>query len=314
VPVSLPPTAPQTNDPVNFATEADAWVAYWETASVELNTLETNVNGKEASATTSAATATTQAGNAATSATAAQTALAAAQALPITPATSLTNLTIANSGSKTGTLVEAGKAFGIGNFVKWTDTANIANWMIGTISAFNPTTKIMTFTVDSAGGVGNSSSSWQVVLWSQGATHVADIVDYESDQATKKAVIEGDITAVANRVTKLEGGLETPQAVAIVAGAITIDLSADHTDFKITTSANITSMTFTNPPASGTLKKFQMRFAMGGVARTISWSAAVKHAAGTPVFSYTNGKEAVISLYTDDGGTKYHAFFVGESG
>jgi hypothetical protein len=321
MPITAPPTAPSIADPIHFAPEADAWLEYWAVATTDLNALEVNVVAKEASAAGHDTAAAASQVAAYTSANDAANALAAALALPVTPATSNTNTNVVAAGNnKTLDLIEMGKGFGIGNAVKFTVAADITKWMIGTVSAFNPgpggvNPGRMTIAVTSSNGAsGTNYNAWSVTQNPGTATTVGDITDYVTDQAARKAVIEADITTVANRVSVLEAGTETINIAAIVAGVLTIDLGLAHTDFKISTTANITSIVFTNPPAAGVKKNFVLRFAFGGVARTITWPGLFKHFGGSaPVFSYTNGKEGVISCYTEDATTAIRGAFVGEA-
>lgn len=67
---TLPP-APDRDDPINFADEADAWVAALALFTTEANALQTDVNAKQTAAATSASDASTYATNASNSAAAA---------------------------------------------------------------------------------------------------------------------------------------------------------------------------------------------------------------------------------------------------
>ena len=142
----------------------------------EANALQTDVNSKQTSAATSASDAATQAGIATTQAGIATTQAglalgykndAAASAItatnsPGTQATSTSSVTI-GTGSKSLTLAQTGKAFVVGQWVAWTDSANPStNWMIGAITAYNAGTGDMTVNVAVSNGSG-TISSWAVV-------------------------------------------------------------------------------------------------------------------------------------------------------
>jgi hypothetical protein len=71
MPITALPTPPSRNDPTNFATRADAFLAALPTFATEANALQTDVNTKQTTASNAATTATTQASNAAASASAA---------------------------------------------------------------------------------------------------------------------------------------------------------------------------------------------------------------------------------------------------
>lgn len=308
------PAAPQRltdPDPV-FVPKADAWAAALAPWTDDVNTLGDEVQDNADQTTADRAQTGADVITANAAAATAVAAAAAAAAVPVTPATSSTSMAIAGSGAKTFTLDQMGKAFAIGQSVKVTDTADITKFMVGVISAFNAGTGVMTIAVGSSGGAG-TIATWTVALVPAVATVVADITDYASDQATKKAVTDGEFASARARLDFLELGAENPVILVNTAGTVPIDLSLG-TDFKLAVAANISTMTVSNPPTTGTLKTFTLRLAFNGTSYTIAWPASFKFAAGAPSFDFTNGKEAVLTGYTDNAGTKYHVFFVGESG
>jgi len=80
--------------------------------------------------------------------------------------------------------------------------------------------------------------------------------------------------------------------------------SGDGHSFKVTMNGNVT-LTFDNPPASGTQHEFEMEFvqdATGG--RTVTHPASV---AETVTISSGAGKVTIVTYRTNDGGTTYHA-------
>jgi len=321
MPISAPPPAPSTTDPTTFAARADAWLVYWELMVPQLNALQEDVTTKRNQTQAAAAAAALSAQEATTQANTARDLVNVAKALPITPASSVTNIVIPAPGAQvTGILAENAKGWGIGNKIRWVNRANVDQWMEGVITAFEPgpagaNPRQMTFTVTASEGEGVAAANWSVITALGAVSTIADITDYEADQAARRNDLDDEFEADRNRLEELEGGrdpvmLLTPNN----AGVLTIDLGGDKVDFKVVTNANITGINFINPPVSGRLKRFQMRLAFTGVARTIAWPAAVKWASGVPSFSYTNGKEALLSFYTDDAGAKYHGFFAGESG
>lgn len=320
MPISAPPPAPSTTDPTTFAARADAWLVYWGLMVPELNALQDDVTAKRNQTQAAAQQAALSAQEATTQANTARELVNVARALPITPASSVTNIVIPAPGQLvTGVLNEDAKGWGVGNKIRWVNRANVNQFMEGVIEVFNPgpggvNPRHMTFRVTDSEGVGVAAANWSVITALGAVSTIEDITDYETDQAAKRALIDDEFEADRNRIEALEGGLEPVNVLVPNAqGQITIDLSGDKTDFKITMNANISAINIVNPPPSGILKKFQIRFAFTGVARTIAWPAIVKHASGVPSFSYTNGKEAIISLLTDNAGASYKAFFAGEA-
>lgn len=158
----------------------------------------------------------------------------------------------------------------------------------------------------------------------------SNTVTLVSITAAGRAILD-DADASAQRTTLGLGTIATQaaSAVAITGGTVasvrltelkqdvtaasstTFDLSAGHV-IKLTHGANITSLTISNPPASGeafTITIVRTKDA-GGTARTISWPAAVKWPSGTaPTLTSTANSVDVITLFSIDGGTTYRGTF-----
>jgi hypothetical protein len=83
--------------------------------------------------------------------------------------------------------------------------------------------------------------------------------------------------------------------------------------FSITMSASISTLSFSNVPATGrayTMTLFVNQDATGN--RTISWPAAVRWSGGTsPTLTTTANKTDIITLVTHDGGTNWYGFVAG---
>lgn len=159
--LTAPPTAPSTSDPGTFAARADALVAWHATNVTELDVLQTDVAAKQSTASTAATTATTQAGIATTQAASATASASSALNAPGTSATSTTS-TLIGTGSKAIT-IQTAKAFSVGQTVVLASAANVANQMIGQITAHNSGTGSLTVNVSAVGGSG-TYADWVVSL------------------------------------------------------------------------------------------------------------------------------------------------------
>lgn len=159
--LTAPPTAPSTSDPGTFAARADALVAWHATNVTELDALQTDVAAKQSTASTAATTATTQAGIATTQAASATASASSALNAPGTSATSTTS-TLIGTGSKAIT-IQTAKAFSVGQTVVLASAANVANQMIGQITAHNSGTGSLTVNVSAVGGSG-TYADWVVSL------------------------------------------------------------------------------------------------------------------------------------------------------
>lgn len=173
--VTAPPTltaAPATPDRADRATFASRAIALddWTKNNQvpEMQALGDNVyaNAIDAAASASAASGSASAASGSASAasgSAAASAASAASALnaPATSATSTTSTTI-GTGSKTVT-IQTGKAFVVGQNVVLASAANVANQMIGQITAHDSGTGSLTVNVSATGGSG-TYADWVVSL------------------------------------------------------------------------------------------------------------------------------------------------------
>ncbi len=132
-----------------------------ESARLEIVASESAAASSAATATTQAGTATTQAGIATTQAGNAATSAASALNAPGSSATSTTS-TLIGTGSKTVT-IQTGKAFSVGQTVVLASAADVANQMIGQITAHNSGTGSLTVNVNAIGGSG-TLADWIISL------------------------------------------------------------------------------------------------------------------------------------------------------
>lgn len=105
---------------------------------------------------------------------------------------------------------------------------------------------------------------------------------------------------------------ETYAAVSSSSGSLTIDCETGNV-FALALSENVTSTTFSNPPASGTAYGFTLKVTQDSTARTITWPASVDWAAATaPTLSAGSGDVDVFVFFTHDGGTQWFGFTAGQ--
>jgi hypothetical protein len=106
---------------------------------------------------------------------------------------------------------------------------------------------------------------------------------------------------------------ETKTAPAISSGTLTLNCSLGNV-FAVSLNANITTLSFTNVPSTGTAFGLTLMLTADGTARTITWGSSVKWAGGTaPTLTSTNAKVDVFVLITHDGGTTWYAFTSGQN-
>jgi hypothetical protein len=111
----------------------------------------------------------------------------------------------------------------------------------------------------------------------------------------------------------LTGLKETKTAPSISSGTLTLNCSVGNV-FAVSLNANITTLSFTNVPSTGTAFGITLALTADGTARTVTWGSAVKWAGGTaPTISSTNAKVDIFVLTTWDGGTTWYAMTGGQN-
>lgn len=116
-----------------------------------------------------------------------------------------------------------------------------------------------------------------------------------------------------NRLFYPVNSASTRSAPTISTGTLTLDLQTA-TMFDVALTSNVTTLTISNIPTSGTTGSFLLFLTADGTARTVNWPASFKWPSGTaPSLTSTNGKTDVISCITDDAGTTWYAFISGQN-
>jgi cytoskeletal protein CcmA (bactofilin family) len=106
---------------------------------------------------------------------------------------------------------------------------------------------------------------------------------------------------------------ETYAAITSSSGTATIDCEAGNV-FALTLSENVTTFTWSNPPASGTAYGFSLKVIQGSSAYTITWPPAVDWPNATaPTLSTGSGAVDQFVFYTHDGGTTWYGFVAGQA-
>lgn len=137
---------------------------------------------------------------------------------------------------------------------------------------------------------------------------LVDVVDDTTPQ------LGGDLDTQGNAITtpEITDYSITHTAPSSSSGAITFDLETGNS-FKVTLTENITGVTLSNPPASGSYGQINIVFVQDGTGSwTVGgWPSSVKWPSGTaPVITTTatTGTD-IISLQTVDGGTTWYGNF-----
>ena len=136
----------------------------------------------------------------------------------------------------------------------------------------------------------------------------------------------GYITAGANTFTgsqnlqdneliraKIRDYSETVSSPTISAGTLVLNLETSNI-FTVSLNAAITTLTISNPPASGSGGSFTLIFTADGTARAVTWPASIKWAGGTaPTITSTSGKVDSFAFFSSDGGTNWQGYVGGQN-
>lgn len=136
-----------------------------------------------------------------------------------------------------------------------------------------------------------------------------DITTLGTSQASKV------VTADANGVVTFDNGcVGDSTALTSSSGSLTLNCR-DGNDFTLTLTESVTSMTISNPPASGRDFTFSMKVVQDASASgyTISWPSSVDWPSGTaPTLTSTASAVDYFVFITNDGGTTFYGFIMGQ--
>jgi hypothetical protein len=106
---------------------------------------------------------------------------------------------------------------------------------------------------------------------------------------------------------------EAVTAPTISGGTLVLNLENGNV-FDVSLNANITTLTISNPPASGRAGSFTLILTADGTARTVTWGAAIKWPGGTaPTLTSTSTKKDMFVFATLDGGTTFLGVVAGQN-
>lgn len=127
-------------------------------------------------------------------------------------------------------------------------------------------------------------------------------------------VLTGSLNGQDNEVSRidLKDYAEIVSSPAISSGSVTLNFENGNV-FDVTLDENLTTMTLSNPPASGDSGSFTLILTQDGTGgRTVAFPASFKWAGGAaPTLTTTANAVDIITGVTLDGGTSYQVFAAG---
>lgn len=159
-----------------------------------------------------------------------------------------------------------------------------------------------------------ANSGWVTVLTlDTGVTATATELNYNDVTTLGLSEASKVVTADANGVVTLDNGFSEEYA-AVTSTSNTVSLNLQTANNFSHTLTEDTTVSFTNPAASGKVSAATLRVIQDSSARAITWNAAIKWGAATaPTLSTASGAVDVFVFYTVDGGTTYYGFTSGQA-
>lgn len=184
----------------------------------------------------------------------------------------------------------------------------------GALNLAGATTRMLSF---SAAGLADGDTFWGLIEHSTAAEwEIALCTFHVAGNITRAAPLKSSTgSAISFSAGTKTISLIAPAAregigaLAIVAGAVAIDLSS-YIDFTLALTANVTSLAFSNA-TQGSGASFMIEVTANGTPFTWADSAVALNGAYTP--SSTNGKRDLLSYMTFDGGATWRRLIVAQN-
>jgi len=142
-----------------------------------------------------------------------------------------------------------------------------------------------------------------------------DITTLGTSQASKTVTADANGDVNLSEELKAKSYNETFSAITSSSGTATLDCEAGNV-FSLTLSENVTTFTWSNPPASGTAYGFSLKIVQDASASgyTVTWPTSVDWPSATaPTLTSTASAVDQFVFYTHDGGTTWYGFTSGQA-
>jgi hypothetical protein len=255
-----------------------------------------NMPGVVAATDISGTVAVTNGGTGSSNATTARSNLSAAKSGANSDITSLTGLTTALSATQGGT---AQTTYATGDILYASSANTLSKLTIGTSG------QVLTV----SGGVPSWAASGAAAAGTLTGTTLA------SNVVSSSLTSVGTLSSLSISGTTTFGTAYTETNTAVTSAASTTIDCATSNNFAVDLSTSITTLSFSNVPASGRQYSATLFLTQGGGgSKTINWPGSVKWPSATaPTLTTTNGKADIIVLTTYDGGTSWFGMVAGQN-
>lgn len=198
------------------------------------------------------------------------------------------------------------------NGTNWTnETAATARSSMGLGTIATQAASSVAITGGAISGVTLSSSSVTVTGGTINGTTIG--ASTPSSGSFSSLTLSGTASFADNVLSRpeIKDYAETRDANATASGSVTVDLENGNVH-ELTLTGNITTLTLSNPPASGKAGNLTLILKQGGSGSyTVNWGAEVKWANATPpTLSTAINAVDMVFMVTTDGGTTYYSSFL----
>ena len=142
-----------------------------------------------------------------------------------------------------------------------------------------------------------------------------DITTLGTSQASKVVTADANGDVTISEELKAKSYNETYSSISSSSNALVVNCETANV-FEVVLSENITSTTFSNPPASGTAHTFAIKVKQDASASgySLTWPTSVDWPNGTnPALTSSANAVDQFVFYTHDGGTTYYGFLAGRN-
>lgn len=195
---------------------------------------------------------------------------------------------------------------GVGNGTELAFTAAGTTGQVLTSNGSSaPSFSAVTVAVGSVAGLGTNVSTF---LATPSSANLASCLTDETGSGANVFATSPAITTPT-----ITGLNEFKTAPTIASGVLALNCASGNV-FHVALNAAITSITFSNIPATGTAYGMTLAFTADGTARAVTWPAAVKWSGGTaPTLTSTLNKVDIFVLTTWDNGATYFSMVGGQN-
>jgi hypothetical protein len=224
-------------------------------------------------------------------------------------------LAVANGGTGTTTSTGTGSTVRATSPTLVTPTLGVATATSVNKVAFTAPATSATLTLADGSTLATSGANSITLTSTEATTVTLPTTGTLATLAGTETLTNKTLTSPTLNGTVAFGAVYTETNTAVISAASTTIDCATSNNFAVDLSTSITTLSFSNVPASGRQYSATLFLTQGGGgSKTINWPGSVKWPSATaPTLTTTNGKVDIIVLTTYDGGTSWFGMVAGQN-